>query len=63
MIRPFIYICCSKKAEFEVDQSTLDVEEAKEICLSVRHSNIAMRMKRDTKESTDLRLSVLECVA
>jgi hypothetical protein len=63
MIWPFIYISCSKNAELETDQSTLYREEAREICLSVRHSDIAMRKKRDTKEGTDLRTSVLVCVA
>lgn len=54
---------CSKDAEFEIDQSTLYVEEAKEICLLVRHPNIATRKKRDTKKGIELRTSVLKCVA
>lgn len=38
MIWPFICISCSNNAEFEFNQSTLYREEAREICLSVRHS-------------------------
>ena len=63
MIWPFICISCSQNVEFEIDKSTLYREEAREICLSVRDSNIAIRKKRDAKEGTDLRTNVLECVA
>lgn len=64
MIWPFVCISCSNNAEFEIDQSTLYREEAREMCLSVRHSNNRNEEEEGHKGGhTDLRTSVLECAA